>query len=215
MMASLEVVSLTGYDVPEGTPFGSSDNWRWNDRDGKCNPLTGLPIGVNTTVGVTQQLTTQLNIRYPKPDNRYYYLNIQSTIRSFPSTADYYDSPPGDVRDNKRDFKVFSITNEYPMFDEALCISADDMNWYYQNYYDIVTRHKALYPGKEFVSIWVFPDYHTHIDPTAPGGFHSVLVHRFETVFGNYHRNPCWLPSICSCTDGTCIPNPGCIISTY
>ena len=211
MMASLEVISLTGYDVPEGMPFGSSDNWRWNDRDGKCNPLTGAAIGINTTVGATQQLMNQLNLRYPKPDSRYYYVNLQSRITEFPSGLDFLN--PGDIQDNKRDFKIFSVSNEFPMFDESLCISADDMNWYYQNYYDIITRHKTFVPGKDFVSIWVFPDYHTHLDPTHPQGFHSVLVHRFEMVYGNYHRVTC--PLICSCTDGTCVPDPNCIISTY
>jgi hypothetical protein len=78
MMASFEIMSLTGYDFPEDMPFGSNDNWRWDKMSGKCNPLTGNDTGENVGEGATTRLTTQLNIRYPKPDYRFYYLNIQS-----------------------------------------------------------------------------------------------------------------------------------------
>jgi hypothetical protein len=214
-MADFGITSLTGYDLPEGMPFGAGDDWKWDAVSGKCNPTTGAATGSNLGEGSATRLTTQLNIRYPKPDSRYYYLNIQSK-----NTEYDYIKPrtPGDsnILDNVRDYLIYQISSEFPLlnpgldFDKFACINSDDMNWYYQNYFDRITQFKNTL-NKDFVSIVVRPDAHLHTDPVTLVQ-HDVLFHVLEITYGNYHRNYCTV--ICSCTDDSCLPSPSCFYST-
>jgi hypothetical protein len=213
-MANFELTSFTGYGYPpEDIPFTVGDNWRWGNLGGRCNPTTGAPNGIDTREGATTVLTRQLNIRYPKLDNRYYFIDIQTT-------SDYVDynnrrNPNDPILDNNRDYLIYQVTNELPLndpglnFDKCKCINFDDMNWYYQNYFDKITYGLNLYPGKSFMSINVVPDGHLHQDPGSPP--HDVLFHKLTITYGKFHSRGCRL--ICSCTDGTCVPDPNCFQS--
>jgi hypothetical protein len=225
-IADLYVTSATGYDFepasppppPTGDMFSAIHNWKWGLMEGRCNPATGLATGYSVGNDAALMLARTLNQRYPRPLIRDYYTDVIMDIKSeiensndvSTLTPPFPDGNPTGM-DNIRDFLTFSVSQAYPTPDFPSssnyifksCIDVADMNWYYQNYYDIITQFKNT-RGLDFISIKIWDNIHLHLDPRT-GFKHTVYAHVLDQTFGKYHGSLSCL-QICSCDDGSCVP---------
>ncbi len=221
-MADLYVTSSIGYTpslLPPGDIFGPNDNWRWAYEEGICNPATGTPTGISVGYDAAKLLGYALNTRYPKPLYRDYYTGVlefsfskienPNDVTTIPAANRTPDNPTG--KDNIRDYLTFSVSEQFPYdipgqsnYYMKACIEAVDMNWYYQNYFNLITYQKNAF-NKDFISAFVQGLIHAHIQPPL-NIKHTELSHRLVITLGNYHRSGFCRP-ICMCDDDTCIPN--------
>jgi hypothetical protein len=139
----LEITSVIGEEAAAPPiaslldPFGPSDNFRFTN--GRCD---GNWPGFN----VQTQLTQAVNVRRPLPQGHLYFTGIeQMEIEhsvNFPNPNDLVPS------DNNRDHLMFSMSETLPNFRE--CIVSDDMNFYFNNFLNIVVPSKK--PANKFFS---------------------------------------------------------------
>ncbi len=227
-MADLYVTSSIGYELApaeDDFAFGPVHNWFWSKRRGMCNPVDGSLTGRLVGNSASSLLVSVLNQRYPRPLDRDYYTDIQqfgatemdnpNDISTIPPASRPLTNPTG--KDNIRDYLIYSVSEEYPYdipgqsnYGIKSCIEAADMNWYYQNYFNEITKSRNNF-HKDFISATIIDFNHYHKQPMTDIN-HTVLSHVLLYSLGNYHRST-HCQQMCACDDTSCIPN--CNISTF
>ncbi len=183
----LEITDVIGLDIPESEPFSATDNWWWGSDGGKC------PNGISTSsprLGAHDILARAINQRYPKSSWLGFFTNLEG--RSHFSQD--YPNKPDSLYNNMRDCLFFHAMDKYPNYAQAKCINYLDMNWYYNNYFNLISTLKRQ-TSKDFSSIIIWARDHLHTEPDGVTQ-HAHLVHEAAISLGTFRRSNC--RNICS-----------------
>ena len=178
----LSITNVMGFDTPEADPF--TDDWWWANNEGKCADRT-FPSSAE------KQLSKAINLRSPKVTSGWlggFFLD-EETMYMYPHQ--YPNKTTG--FNNMRDYLFFQIQQERSptaaAWAEAFCIKVADMNWYYNNYLNLINTQRQI-RGKQFSYIRISPDGHLHLEPDGTTQ-HNHLWHFSEISFGTFHHSPC------------------------
>ncbi len=172
-------------------PYSATDDWIYGFQLGKCD---------ETMVGKdgTDRLNEELNTRYIVPPTVFnphhmFFTDIEDIWILSNQFTNFADDTPSD---NKRDYLLFvSNPNISTNYDD--CILYQDMNWYYNNLYNIVTSStlpNGIKPaGKYFVASNIWGDAIEIGNNRGP-----YRMQRGPISFGIPHF--CWVSSPCNPT---------------
>jgi hypothetical protein len=181
----LTVSSFVGLNPLQSrdNPYTSTDNWIWANKLGKCD---GTQVGKDAAIRLSEELNARhlydgplLGNPPPGAANAIFFTDIQEV-----KTSALNWETPNDPDDNIRDFLLYfssEWTNNGTNF--STCIGFQDMNWYYNNIYGIVSNLSpmGIRPvGKYFLHGKIGPDYIIR-------GSKSTLFHVAEVNFGIPH----------------------------
>jgi hypothetical protein len=162
-------------------PYGSTDRWKYGFGLGKCD---GTQLGKDAATRLNEELNARHILGNPPPGATNVYFTDIVILRIFATDPDWQN--PNDVtsNDNIRDFLLY-VSDQRIMMNFSTCIEFQDMNWYYNNLYTIVSNPAPLGikpVGKEFVFSALKGDYIYHRNlPTA------TYLHSGEISFGIPH----------------------------
>ncbi len=164
-------------------PYTSTDNWKFGFKLGRCN---GTRVGEDAAT----RLNEELNVRYIVPPTVINPVHMYFTDIDFVFITALNLETPNDVDDNIRD-KLLYFSTEHLPDNFSTCVGFQDMNWYYNNIYNLVsnTSPSGIRPsGKYFVSSELEAD-------AISRDFKSTLFHKGLIGFGIPHF--CWVSSPC------------------
>lgn len=145
--------------IPNYTPFGTTDYWRWGWDLGKCGSYTG---------GVGQDATDLLQYKFNHPLYAGQPGYVTDVDLAIVTGADFPSDPanPGPYCD----YIIFYTPYNPPGFQP--CLSPDELN-FYLSYFDYIKE--AMRPvGKTFRNVEVYPDV-VYGSPSSK--IHSYYLH--------------------------------------
>ena len=171
----LKISSVIGINEAQSRtdPYSWDDNWWWGFGAGKC-PQT--PVSGSKDAAV--RLNEELNTRYIFIINPHVAQDMYFTDIDFFTIQPQSFRTPNDPLDNIRDYATFYVTPDLGV-NFFGCISWEDMNWYYNSLFNLVTN--APFPislvkgsNKSFLYSAIYGESTTDPDPPL---FHTGNIY--------------------------------------
>jgi hypothetical protein len=162
----------------------------------------GFGLKCNQTIGkdAAQRLSEEINMRFPSyAKYNGFFVSIND---DYDLSAYSYILKEDSGRNNDRDAKLFLISAQFQNFNIAkTCINASDMNFYYNNLYEIMKQKKQStnYANLDFAYVALRGNAHLHTEPTT-GENHETYFHDGSSTFGVFALANCQRvcePSFC------------------